>query len=67
MRRFIFNQDIGGWDVSSVTNMYAMFYEAGNFNQDISSWNVSNVTNFDSFSISSPLQNAPEKKPLKFR
>ena len=39
-----FNQNIGKWDVSSVTKMSAMFYKAGSFNQDIGNWNVSNVT-----------------------
>ena len=33
------------WDVSSVTNMYAMFDGATAFNQDISGWDVSSVTN----------------------
>jgi surface protein len=39
-----FNQDIGFWDVSSVTNMTFMFESATEFNQDISTWDVSSVT-----------------------
>ena len=40
----VFNQNISGWDVSSVTNMARLFRQATAFNQDIGSWNVSNVT-----------------------
>ena len=39
-----FNGDISNWDVSNVTNMYAMFYFCKTFNKDISGWDVSNVT-----------------------
>jgi surface protein len=36
--------DIGSWDVSTVTTMYAMCVRAA-FNQDIGDWNTSSVTN----------------------
>ena len=39
-----FNQDISSWDVSNVTTMEYMFFNAEVFNQNISSWDVSNVT-----------------------
>ena len=40
-----FNQDLSGWDVSKVENMYAMFNWAEQFDGDISTWNTSEVTN----------------------
>jgi surface protein len=47
-----FNQDIGNWNVISVTNMFAMFANSANFNQDLSNWCVTNIpskpTAFDS-------------------
>jgi surface protein len=39
-----FNQPIGNWDVSSVTDTGDMFSFAQSFNQPIGDWNVSSVT-----------------------
>jgi uncharacterized protein (TIGR02145 family) len=39
-----FISDLSSWDVSSVTNMAAMFWDASLSNVDISSWDVSSVT-----------------------
>ncbi|AII16930.1 hypothetical protein JO84_gp028 [Aureococcus anophagefferens virus] len=41
-----FNQPIGKWDTSNVTNMSSMFNGARNFNQPIDDWNTSNVPEF---------------------
>ena len=43
-----FNQDLSGWDVSSVTDMSGMFRGATSYNQDISGWDVSRVLNMGS-------------------
>jgi surface protein len=42
-----FNQDIGGWNTSNVTNMGFMFANAAAFNQNIGGWDVSSVTNMN--------------------
>ena len=39
---------LNNWDVSNVTLMYGVFYEATAFNQYIGGWNVSNVTIMES-------------------
>ena len=43
-----FNQDIGDWDVSSVTDMTGVFSNNQVFNQDLSKWDVSSVTTMNS-------------------
>ena len=56
-----FNQPIGEWDVSSVSNMNDIFHAAF-FNQNISSWCVTKIPSEPTnFSIRSPLttQNKP--------
>src|SRR5690554_16569 len=40
-----FNQDIGNWNVSNVTEMSYMFAWAPSFNQNIGNWDVGSVTN----------------------
>ncbi len=43
----LLNQDVTNWDVSDVTDMSRMFYNAISFNQNMNNWNVSNVTNMN--------------------
>jgi surface protein len=58
-----FNQNIGSWNVISVTNMNRMFQDASSFNQDISGWCVTNISSEPSnFSTNSPLSES--NKPV---
>ena len=40
----MFNENIGNWKTSSVTDMQSMFLNALVFNQDIRNWNTETVT-----------------------
>jgi len=42
-----FNQPIGSWDISNVTDMENMFWGATSFNGDISKWDTAAVTNMN--------------------
>jgi surface protein len=42
-----FNLDISGWEVSQVTDMYAMFEGSSAFNRDIGAWVTSSVTDME--------------------
>ena len=57
-----FNQDIGNWNTSSVTDMFSMFYNNSAFNQDLSAWNVVNVSNSANFDYNTPQWTLP--KPI---
>ena len=57
-----FNQDIGNWTTSQVTDMKYMFYNSYAFNQDIGRWNVEKVIEmrqmfFQAFAFNQDLRN----------
>ena len=54
-----FDQPIGDWDTSNVTDMGSMFNSATAFNQPIGSWNTSNVTTMQGMFNSATAFNQP--------
>ena len=54
-----FNQPIGNWNTTNVTDMYSMFNSADDFNQDLTGWCVSNISSEPSvFASGSALTNS---------
>ena len=51
-----FNQPIGSWNVSKVTDMSYMFASCNKFNQNIGSWDVSKVTTMQNMFITGGAQ-----------
>jgi surface protein len=49
-----FNQSIGNWDVSNVTNMASMFRGNKMFDQPLDKWDVSKVTNMEAMFLRTP-------------
>jgi surface protein len=58
-----FNQDIGNWDVSNVTDMSGMFDVASSFNQDLTNWCVSKIDK-EPFEFSTESGLSPENHPV---
>ena len=56
------NGPIGGWDVSSMTEMSGIFFEARAFNADISKWHVSSVTDMSGIFYEARVFNADISK-----
>ena len=54
-----FNQPLNGWDVSSVTNTFAMFRGADTFNQPLDIWNIYSVANMNGMSFNAISFNQP--------
>ncbi|MGN7888320.1 BspA family leucine-rich repeat surface protein [Dyadobacter sp. 22481] len=51
--------NINNWDVSHVTNMREMFYNARAFNEPLGNWDVSNVTDMFSLFFAATVFNQP--------
>ena len=56
---YVFNQPVGSWDTSKVTNMAGLFLLARAFNQDVSKWNTSGVTDMHRMFHAASIFNQP--------
>ena len=59
-----FNQPIGTWDTSKVTDMSGMFRSASSFNQDISGWDMRKVTYLDTMFDGATAMEHKNKPPV---
>ena len=55
-----FNQNISGWDLSSVTSMCKMFAFNEYFNQDLSGWKINESVNVVSMFSEIGINNMPQ-------
>jgi surface protein len=44
---YAFDNPVGMWNVSRVTDFSLMFYSAGSFNRPLGNWNTGSATNMD--------------------
>ena len=58
-----YRRSFNRWDVSAVTEMYDMFFQATAFNWDISGWNVSVVISMSLMFHNCPISS--ENKPVR--
>ena len=60
-----FNQPIGDWDVSNVTNMERMFQRAYKFNQPLNNWHIKNNTDTPGMFVYCPIKEEYKPKFVK--
>ena len=58
-----FNEGIGSWNTSAVTDMSYMFYNARSFNQPIGTWDTSAVTDMSYMFYTTPSPSTNRSEP----
>ena len=62
-----FNQPIGNWNTTNVTDMSGMFQGASGFNQDITTWNFNSLTNATNIFPENYTYNVSIMKEFKYK